>query len=111
MGINPTVHSPARQATYTGILPYQAIQEMVSSEEIRAAEIFTRIEDDQIQPASIDLRLGEFAYPVDTSFLPGRGVQVLDKMRDLDASFERFKLDLRDGAVLEKGRVYVVPLL
>ena len=84
---------------------------MVQSGEIKSAQILKSIEADQIQPASIDLRLGEFAYPVDTSFLPGRGTKVLDKMRQLDADSERFKIDLRQGAVLEKGRVYVVPLL
>jgi dCTP deaminase len=111
MGINPIAESPLRQPAYTGILPYQAIREMVFSGEIKVSEIFKTIEDDQIQPASIDLRLGEFAYPVDTSFLPGRGVRVLDKMRELDADFEKFRISLRNGAVLEKGRVYVVPLL
>jgi dCTP deaminase len=50
------------------------------------------------------------AYRVDTSFLPGRGVKVLDKMRQLDPDFDRFKIDLTRGAVLEKGQVYVVPL-
>jgi dCTP deaminase len=65
---------------------------------------------DQVQPASIDLRLGECAYPVDASFLPGTGVKVREKMEKLDAGFERFQLDLRNGAVLEKGRVYVIPL-
>ncbi len=111
MGINPIVELPGRQPAYTGILPYQAIREMVISREIGVSEIFQSIEDDQIQPASIDLRLGEFAYPVDTSFLPGRGVDVLEKMRQLDADFEKFRISLRNGAVLEKGRVYVVPLL
>ena len=97
----------------TGILPYQAIVEMLQNGEIKSSEILhdAHIEPDQIQPASIDLRLGDFAYPVDTSFLPGRGVKVLEKMRQLDADFERFKIDLSQGAVLEKGRVYLVPLL
>jgi len=81
---------------------------MVRNQEI--ATVLESIEPDQIQPASIDLRLGLYAYPVDTSFLPGRGTKVLDKMRQLDADFEKFKIDLRQGAVLEKGRVYVVPL-
>jgi dCTP deaminase len=99
-----------RQSVYTGILPFQAIRAMVDGGEVRATEIFSGIEADQIQPASIDLRLGSYAYPVDTSFLPGRGVKVLEKMQDLDPDFERFKIDLRNGAVLEKGRVYVVPL-
>jgi dCTP deaminase len=99
-----------RQPVYTGILPFQAIREMVDGAEIRATEIFGRIEADQIQPASIDLRLGAYAYPVDTSFLPGRGLKVLEKMEDLDPDFQRFRIDLENGAVLEKGRVYVVPL-
>jgi len=103
--------APARQAAYTGILPYQAIQEMVASGEIRSTQILGGgIEADQVQPASIDLRLGQYAYPLDTSFLPGSGVRVFEKMRQLDPDFDRFKLDLRSGAVLEKGRVYLVPL-
>jgi len=106
-----SAEAPARQPAYTGILPFQAIRDMVNDGEISTAEILARIEPDQIQPASIDLRLGHHAYPVDTSFLPGRGVRVLEKMRQLDADFERFRIDLRQGAVLEKGRVYVVPLL
>jgi dCTP deaminase len=109
--MNSPVETPARQAAYTGILPYQAIRDMVQSGEIKSAQILKSIEADQIQPASIDLRLGECAYPVDTSFLPGRGTRVLEKMAQLDADFEKYKIDLKDGAVLEKGRVYVVPLL
>src|SRR5581483_2616414 len=111
MVLNSPAEAPSRQSAYTGILPFQAIQEMVQNGEIRSTEILKGIEADQIQPASIDLRLGHYAYPVDTSFLPGRGVKVLEKMRQLDADVERFKIDLSQGAVLEKGRVYVVPLL
>ncbi len=97
------------EAPYTGILPFQAIREMLSNGEIQS--LLVPIEADQLQPASIDLRLGDFAYPVDTSFLPGRGVRVLEKMKQLDEDFDRFKIDIRNGAVLERGRVYVVPLL
>lgn len=93
----------------TGILPSQKIKEMLRSGEIKT--VLAPIEDDQVQPASIDLRLGRYAYPVDTSFLPGRGLRVLDKMRQLDERFDDFKIDLGNGAVLEKGRVYVVPLM
>ncbi len=103
-----SIDSPARPSTYTGVLPSQAIWDMVRTQEI--VTVLESIEPDQVQPASIDLRLGQYAYPVDTSFLPGRGIKVLDKMRQLDADFEKFKIDLRQGAVLEKGRVYVVPL-
>ena len=70
-----------------------------------------QIVPDQIQPASIDLRLGEYAIPVDASFLPGKDMKVLEKMRALDPSYERFKIDLREGAMLQKGLVYVIPLL
>jgi len=101
---------PVRQAVSTGILPCQFIEAMIVSEDIKATAIFGRIDPDQIQPASIDLRLGAYAYRVDTSFLPGRGVKVLDKLRELDSDIEKFRIDLRDGAVLEKGQVYVVPL-
>ncbi|HEV2269822.1 MAG TPA: 2'-deoxycytidine 5'-triphosphate deaminase [Steroidobacteraceae bacterium] len=99
----------ARSPVYTGILPCQKIREMLVAGEILPLAM-NEILADQVQPASIDLRLGECAYPVDASFLPGKGVKVREKMEKLDASFERFQIDLRNGAVLEKGRVYVIPL-
>lgn len=108
METNSSVDAPSRPSTYTGVLPSQAIWEMVRSREI--VTVLNSIETDQVQPASIDLRLGTHAYPVDTSFLPGRNTKVLEKMGQLDADFEKFRIDLRPGAVLEKGRVYVVPL-
>lgn len=99
----------SRTGDYTGILPSQKIREMLGSGEIRP--LMRPFEADQLQPASIDLRLGDFAYPIDTSFLPGSGMRVLDKMKHLDERFSDFRIDLRNGAVLEKGRIYVVPLL
>jgi len=101
--------APPRTVEFTGILPSQKIRDMVNSGEI--VSLLRPIEPDQVQPASIDLRLGDYAYPVGTSFLPGKDLRVLEKMKRLDPEVERFRLDLRDGAVLEKGRVYVVPLL
>jgi dCTP deaminase len=98
-----------RGGDYTGILPSQKINEMLKNNEIKG--LFTNIDYDQVQPASIDLRLGNYAYPIDTSFLPGRGMKVLEKMKQLDDRYDNFKIDLTDGAVLEKGRIYVVPLL
>ena len=108
-----SIESPARAPVYTGILPCQKIREMLSAREILPVGILKdgEIAADQIQPASIDLRLGDYAYPVDASFLPGKGMKVLEKMRELDSGFERFKISLDGGAVLEKGRVYVIPLL
>jgi dCTP deaminase len=102
---------PARTPASTGILPSQKIAEMVANEEIAPVEILSQISRDQIQPASIDLRLGEVAYRVDASFLPGKGKKVLDKMKELDGDYPRFGMDLTQGAVLERGRLYVIPLL
>ncbi|MGD1934586.1 MAG: 2'-deoxycytidine 5'-triphosphate deaminase [Candidatus Phaeomarinobacter sp.] len=63
--------------------------------------------DKQIQPASLDLRLGEKAFRVRASFLPGHGEPVAHKLESL----KLHEIDLRDGAVLETGCVYLVPLL
>ena len=61
----------------------------------------------QVQPASLDLRLGTVAYRVRASFLAGRGKSVTERL----AEFEMHRIDLSDGAVLEKGCVYLVPLM
>ena len=105
----PILVASARGGDYTGILPSQKIKEMLDSKEIKT--MLMPFDHDQVQPASIDLRLGDCAYPVDTSFLPGKGMKVLDKLKQLDDRFANFKIDLSKGAVLEKGRVYVIPLL
>lgn len=106
---DPPASATSRAPDYTGILPSQKINEMLKSGEINS--LMRPIDDDQVQPASIDLRLGDWAYPVDTSFLPGRGVKVLEKMKQLDGRYADFRIDIRNGAVLEKGRIYVIPLL
>lgn len=62
--------------------------------------------DAQIQPASLDLRLGHVAYRVRASFLVGANRRVADRL----AEFEMHRMSLTDGAVLERGCVYVVPL-
>ncbi|MBC7179179.1 MAG: 2'-deoxycytidine 5'-triphosphate deaminase [Roseovarius sp.] len=62
---------------------------------------------EQVQPASLDLRLGQIAYRVRASFLTGAGNTVTDRL----AEFEMHRIDLSAGAVLEKGCVYVVPLM
>ena len=86
------------------MLPYQAINNMLREGEITvAAELLPG----QVQPASIDLRLGPVAYQVAASFLPGKGVTVPQRIQDLFIA----EIDLREGAVLEKGGVYVIPLL
>ncbi len=65
------------------------------------------LDEDQIQPASLDLRLGKKAYRVRASFLPGPDKQVIDKLEQL----KLHEFDLENGAVLETGCVYIVPLL
>ena len=96
--------SPSVWPRATGILPYQAINAMRRDGEISAeAEILP----EQVQPASIDLRLGPIAYRVRASFLPGPDATVMEKIAQLDG----LAIDLTQGAVLEKGCVYVVPLL
>lgn len=88
----------------TGILPYQAIKQMIREGEIAANPDFIA---NQLQPASIDLRLGKVAYRVKASFLPGPKALVSDKIKQLDG----YPIDISSGAVLEKGCVYVIPLL
>ncbi|MCB1518246.1 MAG: 2'-deoxycytidine 5'-triphosphate deaminase [Hyphomicrobiaceae bacterium] len=65
------------------------------------------LDDDQIQPASLDLRLGEKAFRIRSSFLPGRNATVEERVAELTLH----EIDLREGAVLERGCVYLVPLL
>src|SRR5438105_7062461 len=89
----------------TGLLPSQLLREAVA----QGREILSPqpIGDDQIQPASIDLRLGEIAHRVRASFLPGARASVRDKLERLSMH----RVDLTQGAVLEKDCVYIVPLL
>src|SRR5947207_5496055 len=62
---------------------------------------------DQIQPASLDLRLGEVAYRVRASFLPGPDTTVAQRIDEV----KLHEIALGDGAVLETGCVYIVPLI
>lgn len=88
----------------TGVLPSQALETMITAGEITASPA---IIPEQIQPASLDLRLGTRAWRVRASFLAGNGRSVMDRLEE----FEMHQIDLTDGAVLEKGCVYVVPLM
>lgn len=87
----------------TGVCPDHQIREMLSSGAIRAE---VPVLDEQVQPASLDLRLGTVAYRIRASFLAGQGHSVEDRLRE----FEMHRIDLTHGAVLEKGCVYLVPL-
>ncbi len=88
----------------TGVVPSQGLREAVERGEIKATE---PINEEQIQPASVDLRLGPVAYRTRASFLPGRGASVGQKIEAY--AMHQFSLD--GGAVLEKGCVYLAPVM
>ena len=90
--------------TTAGVLPAQALRAMIAAGTLNGSPA---ILPDQIQPASLDLRLGTVAYRVRASFLAGNGAKVADRL----AEFEMHRVDLTHGAVLEKGCVYLVPLM
>ena len=87
-----------------GVLPSQALIKLIEDGQIAAN---SEICQTQVQPASLDLRLGETAYRVRASFLAGGGKSVADRLRE----FEMHRMDLSQGGVLEKGCVYVVPIM
>jgi len=87
-----------------GILPDRMIAALADGGRILPAYDFV---PDQIQPASLDLRLGEVAYRVRASFLPGPGATVAERIDEL----KLHEIALSDGAVLETGCVYIVPLI
>ncbi len=88
----------------TGVIPNQLIEAMISQGALSGDPAIIPA---QIQPASLDLRLGTVAYRVRASFLAGHGARVEDRLSE----FEMHRVDLSNGAVLEKGAVYVVPLM
>ena len=90
--------------TAQGILPSQAIEDLVARGAIRIARA---LDADQVQPASLDLRLGTRAYRIRASFLPGPNTTVADRLQSLALH----EFDLTRGAVLETGCVYLVELL
>ncbi|MCV2864726.1 2'-deoxycytidine 5'-triphosphate deaminase [Defluviimonas sp. WL0075] len=90
--------------TVSGVLADSGIRNLIDKGAITAT---VPVAEGQIQPASLDLRLGTVAYRVRASFLAGQGHSVAARI----AEFEMHRIDLTKGAVLEKGCVYVVPLL
>ncbi len=97
-----TTDGPPRGAG-EGVLPDTAMRALIAGGAITADPAVSAA---QIQPASLDLRLGRVAYRVRASFLAGQGRSVADRI----AEFEMHRIALDEGAVLEKGCVYIVPL-
>jgi dCTP deaminase len=100
------LESPAEDAQprTTGILPSQEISNLIARGHIRAAPA---IDPDHIQPASLDLRLGDMAHRVRARFLPGPNATVADKIKDLRMA----RVDLTGAPVFEKDCVYIIPLV
>jgi len=99
-----TAYRNTPAGTTDGILPAHVIRRLMEEGHITAAE---PMEADQVQPASLDLRLGKVAYRVRASFLPGRERTIAERLEELTLH----EIPLRDGAVLETGCVYIIPLL
>ncbi len=107
-GAKPVAASQAGRQTApqtgptTGILPIQVLRELLRVGEIVTA---TPLVGNQLQPASLDLRLGAKAHRVRAGFLPGRR-----RVAEAAAEFNLHEIDLTGGAVLETGCVYIVEL-
>jgi dCTP deaminase len=97
------VGSQSSEARTTGILPSQRLEDLVAAGHIRAS---SPISATQIQASSIDLRLGSVGYEVCASFLPSVNATVEKKLQEVKLR----ELDLSAPVLLEKGKVYLVPL-
>src|SRR5580692_4734651 len=77
----------------TGILPSNILKRLIRARrEVLATDEIT---EEQIQPASLDLRLGSSAYRLRASFLPGRNARIVDKLAEMAIH----EIDLKGGAV------------
>lgn len=90
-----------------GVLSDVELRELFENDAIRSSQ---PLDDDQIQPASIDLRLADDAYRLSASFLPGRDRSVVDVLQEPGIQMHRVELT-NIGTVLETGCVYLVPLM
>ena len=98
------IPKPLGPPAQDGIIPAQGVRALIDAAAVKLAAPLT---DKQLQPASLDLRLGATAYRVRASFLPGPDVSVQQRIESLALH----QIDLSSGAVLETGCVYIVPLL
>lgn len=99
----PAPPPPAPAGAPRGILPCQELEREMARGALYAAG---RIRPAQVQPASLDLRLGPKAHRMRASFLPGPGATVAELVRE----YSEYELDLTEAPVLERGCVYIVEL-
>lgn len=104
----PTRHrtKPAPPEDLRGVVPRQGLQKAADEGWVSSGEHY-RIPPSSIQPASIDLRLGDYAWLLRCSFLPDAKSTVEDRVADLALD----KIWIRDGATLDRDRPYLIPLL
>ena len=88
----------------TGILPSQSIEELIAAGHITGNPA---VAPEQVQPSSLDLRIGPVAYRIRASFLSSHNARVIDKLHDNHL----YKIDLTRPAVLERGCAYMAPLI
>jgi len=100
----PDSRTPDAQTRTTGILPSQEISNLIARGNIVASP---SVHPDHIQPASLDLRLGDMAHRVRASFLPGPNSTVEAKIKELRMT----RVDLTGAPVFEKDCVYIIPLV
>jgi dCTP deaminase len=85
-----------------GILVYQQIRDLIRDGYLQSNPA---ISPTQIQPSSLDLRLATRGYRVRSGFLP-ENASVSERLEETTL----YAFDLMDGAVLEKGQCYMIPL-
>jgi dCTP deaminase len=93
-----------------GVLPSQQLRLALAENWITTSGPYRIPTETMIQPASMDLHLGDVAWPLRCSFLPDQASAVTDKVEDLKLAGSD-GIDLRDGAILERNRPYLVPLI
>lgn len=89
----------------SGIFSRQRIFDLIKRKKVKLQN-GSGFADDQVQPASLDLRLGAKAYRVRASFLPGTTNRVDEQL----GKYQLHEISLEDGAILERDCVYVIEL-
>ncbi len=105
LSLFPELDKDLRDLSYTtGTLPAQDIEALIEAANILGAR---PIAEDQIQPSSLDLRLGPVAYRVQAGYLPGERSTVEAKLDKVLMS----EIDITRPTLFERNCVYIVPLL
>lgn len=96
-------HTLADQLYKRGIFPIQVLRQLIDEDIIHSNG--EPVTEGQLQPNSLDLRLGPVAHRVRCSFLP-ENETVEEKLDHLS----QHSFSIEDGAVLEPNCIYIIPL-